>query len=305
VLVDGVDRVGARRVVRGGQHVGLAARADDVRRVAAAGALGVVRVDRAALERGQRVLEEARLVERVGVDGHLHVERVGHGKAGADGVGRRAPRLVELDHPSAVGPAAGARTTVREGADATLRLIADPALQDLTGRYFEGTREAEPDPQARDPRARKALRELSERLTGAGQGRTCPPRRCGSARDGGLPHDPRLQRQPLRWVVGRKGPVTTALRTHPHPGGVCATAPPGGSAPRERLPRPGRGLRRPEPRRRTQQRPPAPPRGSGVTAPGVAIARLARLGPQETAKARRRSPRCRSVPSTVSTSQAS
>jgi len=110
VLVDGVDRVGARRVVRGGQHVGLAARADDVRRVAAAGALGVVRVDRAALERRQRVLEEARLVERVGVDGHLHVELVGHGKAGADGVRRRAPVLVELDHPSAVGPAAGART---------------------------------------------------------------------------------------------------------------------------------------------------------------------------------------------------
>ena len=59
-----------------------------------------------------------------------------------------------------------ARTTVREGADAALRLIADPALQDLTGRYFEGTGEAEPDPQARDPRARAALHELSERLTG-------------------------------------------------------------------------------------------------------------------------------------------
>ncbi|MDQ3608706.1 MAG: SDR family NAD(P)-dependent oxidoreductase [Actinomycetota bacterium] len=57
-----------------------------------------------------------------------------------------------------------ARTTVREGADATLCLIADPALEGVTGRYFQGTREAEPDPQARDPWARAALRELSERL---------------------------------------------------------------------------------------------------------------------------------------------
>lgn len=61
----------------------------------------------------------------------------------------------------------GARTTVREGADATLRLIADPALEGVTGAYFQGTREAEPDPQANDPQARAALRELSERLTGA------------------------------------------------------------------------------------------------------------------------------------------
>ncbi len=59
-----------------------------------------------------------------------------------------------------------ARTTVREGADAALRLIADPTLQDVTGRYFEGAREAEPDPQASDRQARTALRELSERLTG-------------------------------------------------------------------------------------------------------------------------------------------
>ncbi len=60
----------------------------------------------------------------------------------------------------------GARTTVREGADATLRLVADPALQDVTGRYFEGTRESAPHPQALDPQARATLRHLSERLTG-------------------------------------------------------------------------------------------------------------------------------------------
>ena len=52
-------------------------RLDDVGRVPATGALGVVRVDGAALERRQRVLDEARLVERVGVDGDLHVVLVG------------------------------------------------------------------------------------------------------------------------------------------------------------------------------------------------------------------------------------
>jgi hypothetical protein len=68
VLVDGVDRVGAGRVGGGGQHVRQPAGLDDVRRVAAAGALGVVGVDGAALDGGDRVLDEAGLVQRVGVD---------------------------------------------------------------------------------------------------------------------------------------------------------------------------------------------------------------------------------------------
>ena len=59
-------------------------------------------------------------------------------------------------------------STIREGADATVRLIADPALDGVTGRYFEGTREAAPDRQAFDPDARRRLRELSARLTGEG-----------------------------------------------------------------------------------------------------------------------------------------
>ena len=41
--------------------------------MAAAGALGVIGVNRPALERGDRVVDEARLVQRVGVDRHLHV----------------------------------------------------------------------------------------------------------------------------------------------------------------------------------------------------------------------------------------
>lgn len=67
-FVDGVDRVGPRRVGRRRQYVGRAAGLDDVRRVAAAGPLGVMGVDGAALEGGQRVLDEAGFVERVGKD---------------------------------------------------------------------------------------------------------------------------------------------------------------------------------------------------------------------------------------------
>ena len=68
---------GPRRVGRARQHVRLAAHLDDVGRVAAAGALGVVGVNRPALERRDRVVDVARLVQRVGVDRDLDVVRVG------------------------------------------------------------------------------------------------------------------------------------------------------------------------------------------------------------------------------------
>ena len=58
-------------------------------------------------------------------------------------------------------------STVREGADATLRLVEDPALAEVSGRYFDGVRESRADAQAYDPGARRRLWELSERLTGA------------------------------------------------------------------------------------------------------------------------------------------
>ena len=69
---------------------------DDVGRVAAARAFGVVGVDRAALERGDRVFDEARFVQRVGVDRDLHVVLVGDRQAVVDRRGRRAPVLVQL-----------------------------------------------------------------------------------------------------------------------------------------------------------------------------------------------------------------
>jgi NAD(P)-dependent dehydrogenase (short-subunit alcohol dehydrogenase family) len=53
-----------------------------------------------------------------------------------------------------------------EGTRATLRLITDPQLDGVTGRYFSGEQEAAPHPQARDADARRRLRDLSDRLCG-------------------------------------------------------------------------------------------------------------------------------------------
>ena len=68
---------GPRRIGRGRQHVRQARDRDDVRRMAAAGAFGVEGVDGAALERLDRVFDEAGFVQRVRVDHHLHVVIVG------------------------------------------------------------------------------------------------------------------------------------------------------------------------------------------------------------------------------------
>ena len=57
-------------------------------------------------------------------------------------------------------------STIDEGVEATARLAADPALDNVSGRYFDGLREARADPQAYDADARRRLWALSERLTG-------------------------------------------------------------------------------------------------------------------------------------------
>jgi NAD(P)-dependent dehydrogenase (short-subunit alcohol dehydrogenase family) len=59
-----------------------------------------------------------------------------------------------------------ASSDVQEGADATVYLVADPDLREVTGHYFERQREARAEEQAYDPEARKRLRTLSEELTG-------------------------------------------------------------------------------------------------------------------------------------------
>jgi NAD(P)-dependent dehydrogenase (short-subunit alcohol dehydrogenase family) len=55
-------------------------------------------------------------------------------------------------------------STVEEGADATVRLAVSPELEGVTGRYFDGQREARANRQAYDEGARKRLWDLSEEL---------------------------------------------------------------------------------------------------------------------------------------------
>ncbi len=57
-------------------------------------------------------------------------------------------------------------STVQEGAGATVRLAVSPELEGVTGRYFDGQREARANRQAYDTEARKRLWVLSERLCG-------------------------------------------------------------------------------------------------------------------------------------------
>jgi NAD(P)-dependent dehydrogenase (short-subunit alcohol dehydrogenase family) len=57
-------------------------------------------------------------------------------------------------------------SSLEQGTRAVLRLVTDESLDGVSGRYFNGEMEAPAHPQAYDPDARRALRELSERLAG-------------------------------------------------------------------------------------------------------------------------------------------
>jgi NAD(P)-dependent dehydrogenase (short-subunit alcohol dehydrogenase family) len=61
-------------------------------------------------------------------------------------------------------------STVEEGAEAVVRLAASPELEGVTGRYFDGTREARANRQAYDVEARRRLWEVSEELCGNAEG---------------------------------------------------------------------------------------------------------------------------------------
>jgi len=56
--------------------------------------------------------------------------------------------------------------TLELGIKSTLRLAIDPALDGVTGRFFDRLEEGTPHPQALDPAARARLRELSLELSG-------------------------------------------------------------------------------------------------------------------------------------------
>ena len=55
-------------------------------------------------------------------------------------------------------------SSVDEGLRAVLRLVIDPELDGVSGRYFEGATEARPHPDADDPTARGRVRALTEEL---------------------------------------------------------------------------------------------------------------------------------------------
>ena len=58
-------------------------------------------------------------------------------------------------------------STLEEGVDATLRLVADNELDGVSGRYFDGRREARAEAQAYDPDARARMGAISQELTDA------------------------------------------------------------------------------------------------------------------------------------------
>lgn len=67
-------------------------------------------------------------------------------------------------------------STLEEGVAATLRLVSNPTLDDVTGKYFNGTRDTQADPQAYDLTARRRLEGVSRALVGVGGQSVEPPR---------------------------------------------------------------------------------------------------------------------------------
>jgi len=57
-------------------------------------------------------------------------------------------------------------STVEEGAEATMRLITDPALAGVTGQFFDGLKASRARPEAYDPRFRARLAEVTDRMLG-------------------------------------------------------------------------------------------------------------------------------------------
>jgi NAD(P)-dependent dehydrogenase (short-subunit alcohol dehydrogenase family) len=64
------------------------------------------------------------------------------------------------------------QSEIADGVRSTARLISDPALDNVTGRYFDETQEARALPEAYDERARARLRAVAEQLTGVSRHRS-------------------------------------------------------------------------------------------------------------------------------------
>jgi NAD(P)-dependent dehydrogenase (short-subunit alcohol dehydrogenase family) len=57
-------------------------------------------------------------------------------------------------------------STLEQGGEATMRLITDPALDGVTGQFFDGLKTARARPEAYDPQFRAKLREVTDRMLG-------------------------------------------------------------------------------------------------------------------------------------------
>src|SRR3712207_3660279 len=87
------------------------------------------------------------------------------GRLGGSGVSANALHPASLMETRMVLETFGrAMSTVREGTEATVRLVVSRELEGVTGRYYDGWREARANPQAYDSGARERLWALSERL---------------------------------------------------------------------------------------------------------------------------------------------
>jgi NAD(P)-dependent dehydrogenase (short-subunit alcohol dehydrogenase family) len=63
-------------------------------------------------------------------------------------------------------------STVEEGLEATMRLVVDPTLDDVTGKYFDGLRDAKANAQAYDGEVRRQLAGLTQELIALAIGRS-------------------------------------------------------------------------------------------------------------------------------------
>jgi NAD(P)-dependent dehydrogenase (short-subunit alcohol dehydrogenase family) len=58
-------------------------------------------------------------------------------------------------------------STLEQGGEATMRLITDPALDEVTGQFFDGLKTSRARPEAYDPQFRAELRAVTDRMLGA------------------------------------------------------------------------------------------------------------------------------------------
>jgi NAD(P)-dependent dehydrogenase (short-subunit alcohol dehydrogenase family) len=115
------------------------------------------------------------------------------------------------------------RSSLEEGVEAVVRLVADPGLDGVSGRFFDGTRESAAHRMAYDAAARRRLWEESERLTRAATDAPPSERRwlvdgmnvIGSRPTGWWRDRPRAMRE-LVDELGRLGePVTVVFDGRP------------------------------------------------------------------------------------------